>query len=130
VSDSDVGPADLRVQLEPVVLTPTASQVSIETQEGHSPEALQAAVNGYRDALGTLCAGPAEPAFTVTEFSLFLELNADGYVLGGSTNPPPGQAGISAVAGCVLQEARGWLFPSRQRRGRTILIIPFIVAGT
>lgn len=129
-SEGEAGPADLRVQLEPVMLVSTARPASIETLEGHSPESLQAAVNGFGDALGTSCADLVEAPFAVTEFSLYLELNADGYVLGGSTNPPPGQTGISAVAGCVLEQARGWLFPSRQRRGRTILIIPFVVADT
>jgi hypothetical protein len=121
------GPADLRVQLEPTLFgAATEPPPSVETGgEGHSAEALQTAVAGYSEALRT-----CEPAVALSgEFSLFLELSEDGYVLGGSTNPSPGQEGVSAVAGCTLKQARTWLFPSRKRRGRTILIIPFVVAG-
>lgn len=129
--ESAVGPADLRVELGPIRLrTPVEPSAAVGPGEGHSRAVLEAAVMGYRDQLMECAPGIADAALAPGEFSLYLELSADGYVMGGSTNPSPGQAGISAVAGCVLKQARAWLFPSRERRGRTILIIPFVVAGT
>ncbi len=125
--ESASGPADLRVHLEAIVLggvsaTPPTSAAHNE----HSQAALQSAIEEHRAEL-VVCTDKSGGASG--EFSLFLELDADGYVLGGSSNPPAGQEGLSAVAGCTQELARSWLFPSRKRRGRTILIVPFIIAG-
>ncbi len=134
---AEEGPADLRVALAPMAFgVATEPLPSTEDAMGHSSEALQATALGYQEALQSCVPAPgdgadgADRADTASrEFTLFIELDEDGYVLGGSTNPSPGQEGVSAIAGCALAQARSWLFPARSRRGRTILIIPFVVAG-
>ena len=139
------GAADLRVALAPIAFgavaepfstEPSTEPPSTESAAGHSSEVLHATVLGYQEALQSCAPGisgaadaDAEAEAASSEFTLFIELDEAGYVLGGSTNPSPGQEGVSAIAGCALAQARSWLFPARSRRGRTILIVPFVVAG-
>ena len=132
-SDSEQGPVDLRIALDSRVLGQTLD--SVETSDAeleHNVASLANAVDSYQEQLadclgdGTFEPGKVLGAQTVT---LSLEVDADGTVLGGSTEPAPGLAGASKVAGCVLGQARGWLFPARERRGRTILIVPLVIAN-
>lgn len=48
-----------------------------------------------------------------------LEVAADGKVTGATAEPAPGDDGVAGVAGCAVEQARGWVFPARTRAGIT-----------
>lgn len=58
---------------------------------------------------------------------LSLELDSGGLVLGGTTSPRGGEAGLSWVAACFLARARQWKFPGRSTPGSTVLVVPYLV---
>jgi hypothetical protein len=60
-----------------------------------------------------------------TELVLNLEIDGAGRVLGGATSPGGGEAGLSAVADCLLSKARLWAFPGRTTPGSTVLVVPY-----
>lgn len=124
----DDGPEDLRVVLPNTVLGgAAASSESMGGITGHGGASLRRALETHGPELAS-CLTDVELR-GAQSFTLSLEIDSTGTVLGGSTSPGPGRDGISRVAGCVLSQARGWLFPARNRRGRTILIIPLVVPG-
>lgn len=61
------------------------------------------------------------------ELILSLELDAAGLVLGGTTSPRGGEAGLSRVASCLLRRARQWKFPGRTTPGSTVLVVPYLL---
>lgn len=48
-----------------------------------------------------------------------LEVSVAGEVTGATAEPAPGEQGVAAVAGCAVEQARGWVFPARTRPGIT-----------
>ena len=48
-----------------------------------------------------------------------IDIGKDGAVKGVSTDPKAGAQGISQVAGCIVEKARGWKFPARGSTGST-----------
>ncbi len=121
------GEADLRIRL---------AAVGLLAEPGDSPE--EGADSGYqallrddvlskRAALSD-CRSLASANISGTVI-LALDVLYDGSVLGGSTDPAPGLEELSAVSACVLERSRAWSLPARVRRGRTTLIVPFIVSS-
>jgi hypothetical protein len=55
---------------------------------------------------------------------LKLEIDARGAVAGATTEPGAGAEGMPAVAGCVIERARTWTFPTRTVPGKTTLVAP------
>jgi hypothetical protein len=55
---------------------------------------------------------------------LKLEIDARGAVTGATTEPGAGAEGMPAVAGCVIERARTWTFPTRTVPGKTTLSAP------
>ncbi|MCP4447564.1 MAG: hypothetical protein GY811_19820 [Myxococcales bacterium] len=123
---------DLRVSLQRMVLGQNVeTELAVHSKSGHNADALEMVVRAHQEQLAA-CLPPEtiSPKHSTMSgaLTLHIELNARGGVLGGSTSPGPGQEGVSRIAACVLDAARGWLFPARARGGRTILIIPFVIA--
>jgi len=58
---------------------------------------------------------------------LRIEIDQTGAVQGAATEPAEGLEGMSSVAGCVVQEARKWTFPSRTVPGTTTMSIPYLL---
>ncbi|HWM86758.1 MAG TPA: AgmX/PglI C-terminal domain-containing protein, partial [Kofleriaceae bacterium] len=55
---------------------------------------------------------------------LSLEIDAGGEVSGATSEPGAGAQGMAAVAGCLIERARTWTFPSRTVPGKTTLVTP------
>jgi hypothetical protein len=55
---------------------------------------------------------------------LTIEIDARGEVSGATSKPAAGAEGMPAVAGCVVERARKWKFPSRTVPGKTTLTAP------
>ena len=55
---------------------------------------------------------------------LSIEVDAHGGVTGATSEPGAGAEGIPLVAGCVVDRARTWKFPSRTVPGKTVLSVP------
>ncbi len=55
---------------------------------------------------------------------LTIEIDARGEVSGATTKPGAGAEGMPKVAGCVIERARTWKFPSRTVPGKTTLTAP------
>lgn len=55
---------------------------------------------------------------------LTIEIDARGEVSGATSKPAAGAEGMPAVAGCVVERARTWKFPSRTVPGKTTLTAP------
>lgn len=60
------------------------------------------------------------PALTGV-LGLELQVDAAGAVIGAATDPPPGAAGLAAVAACAEAQVRTWVLPARTRPGLTTL---------
>jgi len=56
---------------------------------------------------------------------IIFEISQDGEVLGGTTEPVKGAAGIAKVAGCALERVKRWRFSSRTVPGNTVLSVNF-----
>jgi len=56
--------------------------------------------------------------------TLTIEIDARGAVTGAKSEPGAGAAGLAAVAGCVVERARAWTFPTRTVPGKTTLVAP------
>lgn len=61
-----------------------------------------------------------EPTLAGT-LELKLDVAATGAVVGATTVPAAGQAGLAAVGGCVEQRARAWQLPARTMPGQTAI---------
>jgi hypothetical protein len=55
---------------------------------------------------------------------LSIEIDAAGTVGGAKSEPGAGAEGMALVAGCVIERARTWSFPSRTVPGKTVLAAP------
>lgn len=64
-----------------------------------------------------------EPALEGS-IKLSIEVDHTGKVAGAASDPAAGADGLARVAGCALDRARGWSFPSRTVPGKTVLDIP------
>jgi hypothetical protein len=59
---------------------------------------------------------------------LSLEVAATGEVSGATTDPAGGKEGLAAVASCVTDAARAWVFPARTHPGVTRISISYALA--
>ncbi len=113
---------DSRIVLAPIVLTTSEEvQEPRHLESGHTQVHMKQVVTSYRPMLIACTAASA-----LGSLQLYMEIDEQGLVVGASTEPTPGQDGVSAAAGCVLRAARSWQFPKRSLRGSTILIVPFV----
>jgi hypothetical protein len=55
---------------------------------------------------------------------LSVEVDHTGKVAGAASDPAAGADGLARAAGCAIDRARGWTFPSRTVPGKTVLDIP------
>jgi hypothetical protein len=76
------------------------------------PDALKACYVGVLQGEATL-AGAVKAT---------IEIDAQGKVSGVSTDPAVGETGLGAVANCVQEEIRTWLFPARTLAGTTRVV--------
>ncbi len=53
------------------------------------------------------------------KLTLTLEVDVGGLVVGATSEPGAGEAGLAAVAACAVERARAWIFPMRTRAGTT-----------
>ncbi len=113
---------DFRISLTPMVLTQSAWALKPgNTEPGHTSIHMAEIVNSHRLELRSCTEDSVGGSL-----NLYLEIGEQGGVVGGSTDPAPGQDGVSAVAACILRVARDWRFPKRSVRGSTILSVPFL----
>jgi hypothetical protein len=68
----------------------------------------------------------AEPTLA-GDLRLWFEISARGEVLGAASDPAGGQAGVAAVAGCVVGAVRGLTFPARATAGVTRVELPLVL---
>jgi hypothetical protein len=64
-----------------------------------------------------------EPALEGS-IKLSIEVDHSGKVSGAASDPAAGAEGLARTAGCAIDRARGWTFPSRTVPGKTVLEIP------
>ena len=64
-----------------------------------------------------------EPALEGS-IKLSVEVDHTGKVAGAASDPAGGAEGLSRAAGCAVDRARAWSFPSRTVPGKTVLEIP------
>jgi TolA-binding protein len=53
--------------------------------------------------------------------ALTIDVDQTGKVVGATSNPPPGKAGLARVGACAIDAARTWILPARSIPGKTIL---------
>ncbi len=56
---------------------------------------------------------------------LTIMVESDGKVVGAATEPAKGLEGMSAVAGCIEERAKGWSFAGRSQKGKTSLVVSY-----
>ena len=62
--------------------------------------------------------GALQGTITVT-----IDISDKGEVMGGSTNPAGGAAGLAAVASCAWTAIKSWSFPGRSVPGKTVVVL-------
>lgn len=60
---------------------------------------------------------------------LTLEVDRQGAVAGVAIDPPRGEAGLTAVAGCVEDRARTWTLPTRPRGGVARVQVRYVLGA-
>lgn len=91
--------------------------MDIITSRGR-PDALKAC---YEDVL------QSDPTL-VGAVKVTLEVDPQGKVTGVTTDPAGGESGLGAVATCVQEQTRTWLFPGRTLAGTTRVVRTFTFA--
>jgi tetratricopeptide (TPR) repeat protein len=102
------------------------TRASAEPQTGkHDQEVMLNIALARREALAA-CYEAAllrEPALEGS-IKLSIDIDHDGVVAGAASDPAAGAAGLAAAAGCAVERARTWSFPSRSVPGKTVVDIP------
>ena len=88
--------------------------MDIITSRGR-PDALKAC---YEDTLQN------EPTL-VGAVKVTIEVDPQGKVTGVTTDPATGETGLGAVAGCIQEQVRTWMFPGRTLAGTTRVVRSF-----
>lgn len=123
-SESSVAVEDQNISLETIEVLQSSSQALI----ARPPQALHDEESILRTVLMNL--DPVRECYQVhgenstTEVLLYLEVQENGSVLGGSIVPAGGIEGTAAVSACILPLAKEWVFASRTTSGRTIVAVP------
>ena len=91
----------------------------------HDPEVMLNVALARREALASCyeMALMREPALEGS-IKLSVEVDHTGKVAGAASDPAAGADGLARVAGCAIDRARGWVFPSRTVPGKTVLDMP------
>jgi hypothetical protein len=91
----------------------------------HDPEVMLNVALARREALAACYESVLlrEPALEGS-IKLSIEIDHTGKVAGAASDPAPGAEGLARAAGCAIDRARGWSFPSRTVPGKTVLEIP------
>ncbi len=122
--------APIAVDLGGVLPSPNPAEAKAPSASGELHQANDLAIvvkegsKDLRDCVQEVQSGAAGVDLS-GDLRLSLEVDARGQVLGGATVPAGGEAGLAALADCVLARARQWKFPSRTTPGSTVLIVPF-----
>lgn len=91
----------------------------------HDPEVMLNIAMARREALAA-CYESAlmrEPALEGS-IKLSVEVEHTGKVAGAASDPAGGAEGLARAAGCAVDRARSWSFPSRTVPGKTVLELP------
>jgi hypothetical protein len=105
---------------------------SVEKEIGDAPayaHAAKAVIDAHRQEVQACYEQPLQGDPTLAgAMTLKLEVDPGGTVVGATSEPPDGEAGLAAVARCAVARGRTWRFPTRPGGGVARLAAAFTLA--